>query len=135
MLFQTGDSRAAMRALRQAVNQAPGLAEAHALLGRILLEVDSIEHALQSLEAALSLNPETMSLYRELARAYALSGDWARSEEMLTRSLQLDGFPGYMMNRSRNILWRRDPERAENRHRRESTIPTARSSWRVECSR
>src|SRR5262249_27685052 len=95
--FHDGDARGAIREVREALARAPRLAEAHGLLGRILLEVDAPERALKSLEVALSIDPETANVRRELARGYALLERWDLADEMLLATRDGDADPAYWM--------------------------------------
>ncbi len=75
-----GDPVAAAAHLRQAIARAPYAAEAHEWLGRILLEAGHVEEGIARVETALSLDPRLELAQWEIARAYALEGDWARHD-------------------------------------------------------
>jgi serine/threonine-protein kinase len=111
---RAGDLRDAARSLRLCVELAPGLHEAQAALGRLLLEVHDPESAAQRLEAARALDPDTRSASRDLARAYAFLGRWDDTDRMLAHTLSVEG-PGipYDFLIARFASWRRDPEAAE----------------------
>ena len=65
-----GEWRAAARELKQAVTRGPGLAEAHATLGRLLSEIGALDEGTRRLEAALALDPKVPLACDALARCY-----------------------------------------------------------------
>lgn len=73
-----GDPVVAAQHLRRAIARAPHAAEAHEWLGRILLEAGHVEEGIARVETALSLDPRLELAHWEIARAYALEGDWDR---------------------------------------------------------
>ncbi len=77
-----GDAAAAAQYLRRAIARAPHTAEAHEWLGRILLEAGHLEEGIARVETALSLDPHLELAHWEIARAYALEGDWERYERI-----------------------------------------------------
>ncbi len=108
VLLQNGEVHAAVRALKQAVQRSPGLAEAHAALGRLLLESGAPEEGLRRLEAALALDADVPLARPELARGYALMGDWARAEAECEKLLEKVNPISHWTVRGRLALWRRD---------------------------
>jgi serine/threonine protein kinase/tetratricopeptide (TPR) repeat protein len=77
------DFGAAVRALHEALRASPNLARAHEMLGRILLEVGAVDEGIARLEAALSFDPTTVEPRWDLARGYALRGEWERCDAIL----------------------------------------------------
>jgi tetratricopeptide (TPR) repeat protein len=72
----------------QAVQLAPGLAEAHYLLGMLLLGTGSVEKAIAELETAEHKDPADPRVYFALGRAYAMAhrmGDAARARAEFAR--------------------------------------------------
>ena len=65
-----------MRALKRALANAPSLAEAHDLAGRLLMEVDEIEEARARLAHAAWLDASNVFTRIDLMRAAAYAGDW-----------------------------------------------------------
>lgn len=65
------DPEAGLPYAEQAVELAPGLAEAHYLLGLLLLNTGRTERAIQELETARRLSPQEAKIYFQLGRAYA----------------------------------------------------------------
>lgn len=74
------DPEFALPYAEKAVKLAPGLGEAHFLLGMILLNLDRPGRALTELEAARRLSPREAKVYFQLARAYARNGRAAEAE-------------------------------------------------------
>jgi tetratricopeptide (TPR) repeat protein len=77
-----GDSATAAQYLRRAIARAPHTAEAHEWLGRILLEAGHLEEGIARIETALSLDPNMELAHWEIARAYALEGDWVKFDRI-----------------------------------------------------
>lgn len=84
LCFQQGDLAGAADALRRALALSPGMAETYALLGRTLLESGPLEDGLRALNHALILDPTLQErLYVELARAYAMLGQWDETDRII----------------------------------------------------
>ncbi len=107
--LQRGDSVAAIGDLKAALAGDPSLGEAHALLGRILLEADVLETAKKRLEWAIAIDPEQTIARRDLARAHALGG---RFEEVERLAAAESDDAGAWLDRARFTLWRRNPDAA-----------------------
>jgi serine/threonine-protein kinase len=107
VLFQAGDLRAAVRALRTAVLRAPGLAEGQAALGRVFAEAGAVDDADRRLSAALLLDPDTLSPRLELMRVAALLGRWESVEAHLAVFNRTVPGLRHGIQRSRFDLWRR----------------------------
>ncbi len=76
--FNVGDPAGAVRALVRAVHNAPSLADAQDLLGRIFVEVDLLDEGIARLERTEWLEPGRRLTRSDLIRAHALRGDWDR---------------------------------------------------------
>lgn len=66
----------AIATLRAALEREPEFAEAHELLGRILIELGPLKRAIEHLEYALEYNPYLYRGLWDLMRGYGLAGDW-----------------------------------------------------------
>ena len=67
------DPAAGLPYAEQAVQLAPGLAEAHYLLGMLLLSTGAVERAIAELETAEHKDPADARVYFALGRAYAMA--------------------------------------------------------------
>ena len=67
------DPAAGLPYAQQAVELAPGLAEAHYLLGMLLLSTGALEKAIAELETAQHRDPADARVYFALGRAYAMA--------------------------------------------------------------
>ena len=82
------DPAAGLPYAEQAVKLAPGLAEAHYLLGALLLGTGAIEQAITELETAQNKDPADPRVYFSLGRAYAMANrreDAARARAEFAR--------------------------------------------------
>jgi serine/threonine-protein kinase len=113
VLFQAGEPASAVRELKIALAKGPGLSEAHWLLGRILLESGAPEAGLHHLEVAVAIDPGLSLARRDLLRAYALLGDWAKAKRAMDVSTEDINDSGRLIYMSRMLLWHRDRESAE----------------------
>jgi serine/threonine-protein kinase len=93
----------AARALIRALSCAPGLAQAQAALGGILVEVDSLSEARAHLEAALALDPTSLAVW-DLARAYVYEGHLDDALALLAKRTQEGHFAEILIGRFK--LWR-----------------------------
>ncbi|WP_394837900.1 protein kinase [Pendulispora rubella] len=107
--FAFGDSERGARDIRDAVRSGKRLADAHDMYGRIAVECDRIDTALEHLSAALSIEPRTFVSRGEMARAYELSGKPQIADELLA-ALPPDPQTHvvYWLVRARIVFWRRD---------------------------
>ncbi|HEY4117475.1 MAG TPA: tetratricopeptide repeat protein, partial [Byssovorax sp.] len=112
VVFQLGDTAAALRELKMAIARSPGLAEAHASLGRILIELGDLDEGVRRLETALELDSHVPLAATALARVFAITGDWHRVEAMALLSAVTDGVASSHTLRARLALWKRDIEAA-----------------------
>jgi len=105
-----GDAAGATRALMTALEKSKGLAPAHDLLGRILLEVGRPQEAMTHLRTALSIDPSDITPRFELVRAHALLGNWAESMALLDLPVTgpSNGVSRFL-SRVRQCFWRGQP--------------------------
>ncbi len=109
--FHDGDGVAAMRSVKDAIRRAPGLAEAHSLLGRILIEIGRIHEGIRRHESALEIDPTIPSIVDDLARAYALLGDFDKARTLVD-TRDTESFTPWI-SRGRLALWSQDRAWAE----------------------
>lgn len=109
--LEDGDAVGAVHALGAALRTAPDLAEANALLGRILLEANMVEEGIQRLTWAIALEPKTHLARRDLRRAYVLCGRW-EAGALLEAQSPGDDKVGTWLGRARFAVWRRNAEEA-----------------------
>ncbi|MBM3234917.1 tetratricopeptide repeat protein [Candidatus Poribacteria bacterium] len=76
--------------LKQAVENKPDLADAHAALGKCYRKKGMKELALNELEASIRLNPEFAPAYLDLARYYFSEGNYQQAISNYTKSLEFD---------------------------------------------
>jgi len=105
--MMSGDAPGSVRALVTALKKSSGLAQAHDLLGRVLIEVGRTEAALRHLRTALSIDPSVTLLRLELARANGLLGNWADADAFLDQPVTQPGDRVvHFLFRCRLCLWR-----------------------------
>jgi serine/threonine protein kinase/tetratricopeptide (TPR) repeat protein len=110
--FNSGAPRAALASLERARELAPTNAEVHDLLGRVLLELDDLERAIEHLELAHRLNPQEANTRFDLIRAHAMAGAWDRADALLSqRGLTMGEFDTAVLTltAARIDLWREYP--------------------------
>jgi eukaryotic-like serine/threonine-protein kinase len=106
------DLVAAVRLLKQALIRAPQLAEAHELLGEVLMEIGDLDASAARFRSALALDPAVRCRYH-LSRLAALRGNWDEafavadvgSDDEHARTLRA-------ASRARVALWSPNPEAA-----------------------
>jgi serine/threonine protein kinase len=101
--------------LRRALALEPDLFEAQFLLGRILLEVGAVEEGTALFEAIRAADASMEMMDADLARAFELSGQRARAEQLLEA---LDADSMVWLTRARIALWRGDVHLAEEYFKR-----------------
>jgi TolB-like protein len=112
--FQGADLLGAVQSLGKALTLSPELADAHELLGRILVETGPVREGLARLSHARSLDPGLFRTLAEQARTYALLGDFERAHRVLADpSLSGGSFAIQWILRGRLCLWSRDQRRAK----------------------
>jgi TolB-like protein/Flp pilus assembly protein TadD len=111
--FQGGELPTAVRHLQQALRRSPTLADAHELLGRILIETGPLAEGQRSLLIALDMDPSMLRLKSELARTYALQGHLDQADQLLGQLCENPATEGVAwILRSRLCMWGRDVARA-----------------------
>ncbi len=110
--FNSGAPRAALVSLERARELAPTNAEVHDLLGRVLLELDDLDRALEHLELAHRLNPQEANTRFDLIRAHAMAGAWDQADALLVKPTlpmgELDAAV-LTLTAARIDLWREHP--------------------------
>jgi serine/threonine-protein kinase len=99
------DPPGAVRALRNALALGPSSSDAHDLAGRILLEADAWDDALAHLERALWLDPRQRWARNDRMRAAALTGDWARAQEVFDSAPDGEWRAHRTIDQARLWLW------------------------------
>jgi serine/threonine-protein kinase len=113
-LLCVGDAVGAAREVTRALASSPGLADAHDLAGRILIEAGASDQGVASLKRALSFEPRLTVSAMALAREHALRGEETLAEEMLRMGEHdpvTETVRGY--TRARLALWTGDRERVK----------------------
>ena len=101
----------AISMLEKAIEVNPAYADAHDLLGRILLEIGPLDKATHHLRLALGLDATLFSARWDLMRAYAFQEQWSRLEDLciLPVSERMD-IAVRAMTTSRFFFWRPNPQ-------------------------
>ena len=89
-LLRQGDLRAAEDTARKAIQRNPFSAEAHHLLGVVLLRARKPADAAEAFLQAIKLNPAYSKAMNDLAEVYILLGKEAEAEHTLTRAIEVD---------------------------------------------
>jgi serine/threonine-protein kinase len=111
--FSSCDLVGAVGELMLALERGPNLADAHDLLGRILVETGPLQSGLRHLEHALELEPNLTRTLVDRARVEALLGHWDSMERLLDRAESSRRTPTPMwVLRARMAMWQGDSERA-----------------------
>lgn len=106
--FQSLDSVGAIAAVREALARMPSLVDGYDIAGHILMEAGPLRSGLQYLEYALGLDPSLQRARIDMARAYALRGDWDQAEQQLGRAEAVGGSTAMWVLRARLTWWRHD---------------------------
>jgi tetratricopeptide (TPR) repeat protein len=85
-----GQTNAAIALYRQALDQHPSFAEAHAALGEIFLQTDKVAAAADSFAKAVKARPDYLVARLNLALLLARMGQRADAMQQLQAVLQLD---------------------------------------------
>lgn len=93
LLSERGDHGAALQTLRDAVAERPSYPDLHLLLGVHELQLGSIDDAMESLTAALELNPDFHTARVAFTKALEASGDTVQALSQL--ELVLGQEPGH----------------------------------------
>ena len=113
LAVQEGDFREAALRLAKALELAPTYAEALEYLGDLKLEAGRAEEGKAHLELAVDLRPTLVGCYSNLARYFALNGDYAKADDALARmrtTLGRSDTP-VVLTMMRIGAWARDRER------------------------
>jgi serine/threonine-protein kinase len=109
-----GDNLLAAREVRQTLKDAPGLADAHDLAAKMLLEAGAFEPGLSRARSAIALEPRLTGADWLIPRAYALRGEVKKAVESFPPIPEATGEPAsYWLNRARMAFWTRDVAFAE----------------------
>ena len=109
-----GHAVEAARATREALHVAPGSADVHDLRGRLLVELGELEEGIVSLRTATTLEPLNGRAKSDMARAFALLGNWPVVDAMLASwVVETDAANFFWFMSARLALWRRDAEWAQ----------------------
>lgn len=104
-----GDLRASVRAFKEALARDPRYAEASAYLGRFLAESGHLDEGIKRLEFALRIEPDVQHAWWNLARSYALTQQWERSQQVLEQAIAATGSEVTAnLIRARTALWKGD---------------------------
>jgi serine/threonine-protein kinase len=109
-----GEAPAAAHEILAAFRANPRLGDAHVFLGRLLLEVGRLDEAIVRLQSAAAIDPKLWHVYLDIARAYALKGDWENCELTIAHPPPDDPnlLNNYWLIRVRLAAWRRDAAKA-----------------------
>ena len=109
-----GEAPQAAREIVAALRENPRFGDAHDYFGRLLIEVGRLDEGIARLQAAATLEPKLWHVFLDIARAYALKGDWEKSDLVLDTPPPEDPnlLNNYWLIRVRLVAWRRDAERA-----------------------
>lgn len=120
--YRQGDGPAAMTAARRALRLAPGNAETHDLVGRMLSETRRLADAKRHLTTALTLEPGMEPPLVALARTAELLGDRDEVEPLVGDAKET---PSFLPLTARLALWPRDASLAAKllRDLRPDTLP------------
>jgi serine/threonine-protein kinase len=106
--LHSGDIAGAITTLARTIARTPSLADAHEMLGRILMEIGRTTAGLACLSTAIALDPMLHYARLEIAREHALCGQWADVEKILD-VVEKESEPWVVdLYRIRMALWRRE---------------------------
>jgi serine/threonine-protein kinase len=110
-----GEAPEAARQIAAAHRCNPRLSDVHDYYGRLLIEVGRADEGIARLQAAAALEPGLWHVPLDIARAYALKGDWENCDKALDHPPPEDPFllNNYWLIRVRLTAWRRDAIKAE----------------------
>jgi Flp pilus assembly protein TadD len=119
---RAGDDVAAEEAFRLGLEKDPTHVRSLINLTRVLLDSDRPEEALESIDEALELDPESNGVYRVLGRVQYELGEVEQAIESYQEALKIDGEDVWSMNNLGLTLIR------EGRYD-EAVFPLARATW------
>ncbi len=108
----TGEGRAALRALYEALERAPLHPRAHYALGRMLIESSLVDEGLPRVELARKLQPGLTMAHVQVAATYALMGRRADAERTLSEATAIVGELALILPNLRLCYWWADRARA-----------------------
>ncbi|MFO0547262.1 MAG: protein kinase [Polyangiaceae bacterium] len=82
LALHSGQPEMAGKCFRAAIGVAPQLAEPHEWVGRMLLEIGMLKDGEKRFNLAMRIDPRQAFIRWEMARAYALEGDWNTFERI-----------------------------------------------------
>ncbi len=86
--FHNGDLTMAREQFEQAVELAPGFAEAYNNLGLVFTELDERDAATKAFEQAIAANPDLHTAYSNLGYVYYREADYERAAQLYTDALE-----------------------------------------------
>ena len=107
--FNAGSPRVALISLDRARSLAPTNAEVHDLCGRVLLELDELERAIEHLEFAHRLSPQEGNTIFDLIRAHAIAGAWDKADALIREGFEKGQDPVLVLTAARTDMWRPQP--------------------------
>jgi TolB-like protein len=109
LALHQSDGPGATRSVRAAIARAPNLADAHELLGRLLMEAGRIEEGKRRFEVALALDPNLERVKWEQVRQAAMAGDHAEESRLIIEAMgPARERSGRWLFHIRYAAWRRD---------------------------
>ena len=103
-LYNQGNIDGAIRQWRQAIDQAPGHAEAHYRIGIALQERGELPQAITALREATRLNPDEATIHIHLARACEAAGNTQDALAAYRKALQLVPTSAHVHHRIGHVL-------------------------------
>ncbi len=113
LALHTGDAPGAVRAVCDALARAPSLADAHGILGGMLVEMGRVPEGHRRLRTAHRLDPTLLGLASELPRSAALVGDWAEVDRYYADIARRGASPAGWIQPVRIAAYSRDRHRLE----------------------
>lgn len=114
LALHRGEPISAAGHFREALALAPQRPEGHEWIGRLLLETGELRDALPRVRTAMRIDPRLSSLQWEVARAWALLGDWERFDALVGEiRRRTTGYIGRFAGRVRQAAWRGDGAQLE----------------------
>jgi serine/threonine-protein kinase len=109
LALHSGEPVLAAGRFRAALRLAPQRAETHEWTGRLLLETGNLRDGLPRVRMAMRIDARVITLQWEVARAWALLGDWDRFDAVVAEiRRRTKGSPGRFAGRIRHAAWRGD---------------------------
>jgi serine/threonine-protein kinase len=126
LALHRGEPISAARHFREALALAPQRPEGHEWIGRLLLETGDLRDATPRVQMAMRIDARVITLQWEVARAWALLGDWARFDALVEEIRQrTTGYIGRFAGRIRHAAWRGDRARLDELELEYAATPAA----------